>query len=187
MKLKLNNIKELKNALTSEAKPYSSLSEEEKNQYANGDLTWQAPLYVNRHKTIWWYLVIGLLVVGMLAYAILTAAWTFLMALVLFAGFYYYFNSQDIPDVSITVSSLGIKVGEKVYPYAMFKTFWIDHQPPISNEIHFIPNNNYKYELSLNLQAQDIKAVKEYLHQYLPEWADRQRTFTENIIHLIGL
>lgn len=186
-KVKLPRLNEVKSAFKSEATSFAALTSDQRNAYNQAIYAWQAPLYVNKRKPFWWYIVAAAVVIGLVVYGLVSGAWTLSMAIVLFVGVYYYFSNQEVPVVDIVLSEAGVRVGGKVYPYSMFRTFWVDYHPPVIQELHLIPNNNYKYELTLNLQGQNPAPIKAVLQQFMPEWADRQKTVTESLVHLIGL
>jgi len=179
--------KEIKAAMRSETKRFDELSVADQSAFNDAVLKWETPMYIHKHKPWWWVLAALLLVSGLVIYGLLANAWTFSVAVVVFAGVYYYFQHQESPILDIVFSSVGVKVGQKVYPYNMFKTFWVDYAPPHIQDLHLVPSNNYKYELTIHLNGQDPAQLKAALQQFLPEWIDRKKTITESIIHITGL
>ncbi|MBP7819297.1 hypothetical protein KA036_00480 [Candidatus Gracilibacteria bacterium] len=188
---KLPKFKDLAGATKSEAIALENLPEDLSEKLANELerplLAWQAPQYIRTHKPVWWYVAASMLVLGLFFYGIWSGGWTFSVAVVLFAGVYYIFLDQEPPVYEVKITEMGVRFGRKFYPYSMFKTFWVDYHLPHTRDLHLIPNNNYKYELTINLMEQNPVEVKAVLRRFLPEWVDRRKTFTESIIKISGL
>ncbi len=178
---------QLKSSIQSEAMQFKELSKTEQKAFEEAKLKWEAPLFVHKLRPFWWGPVAMFVVCALVVYGIVANSWLFSIAVILFAGFYYYFQQQEVPVVEISLNDFGIRVGNKVYSYNMFQTFWVDYQPPFHKEIHLIPNNRYKYELTLFLDDQDPQVISSFLNKKLPEWADKEKTLSEKINHLIGL
>jgi hypothetical protein len=174
-------------ALKERSKSYSELSAAEKNHFLEPLLSWKSPLYPTTQKTKGWY--IGLFTVtGLLAlYAIVTNAWSFAVVIVVAAGVYYYLNEQEVPIVDVAISDIGFLIGTRVFNFGDVKTFWLDYRPPFHKELHLILKNEYRQDIIISIHGMNPSELRRILTRYLPEWEEREKTFTENITHFLGL
>ena len=70
-------------------------------------LTWEAPEHPHHHRTRNWYICAGLCVFGCFAYSIYTAAWSFLIVMILCTGLYYYTHKEKPPHRRIRIWKRG--------------------------------------------------------------------------------
>ena len=174
-------------ALKEKSKQFSELSAGEKQHFTNPLVTWESPLYPSTIKNTNWYLGLFSATAILAIYGFLSNSWTFSVAIVIAAGVYYYLNEQDVPIVQVSVSEFGILVGNFVYPFSEIKTFWIAYNPPYHKELRIVLKNEYKPEVVISIHAINPTELRSVLTKYLPEWEEREKSFSENLTHFLGL
>lgn len=179
--------KKIVSAYKEKAKRFNELSPEDKTHYDAALLSWSSHLNQEYERGGKWYLLGGIGILLLAAYGILTNQWTFSVALIVFAGVYYFVSHQETPTIDVKVSDIGIKVGKRVYPYTELKTFWIEYNPPYFQNLHLIPDNQYKPEITVQIHQVNISDLRRILSRYLPEWKERKKTVSETIIQSLGL
>ncbi len=174
-------------AYKEKAKLYSELDEHQKKHYENPEMKWECFLYPEYIRTKKWYAGAITAVVLLVIYGLATNSWTFSIVVLITAGVYYYLHSDDTPVIEIKISDIGLKVGQRVYPFTDLKTFWIDYQPPNHQTLNLVNKNQYKEEVSVQMHGQNPSEVRRILTQYLPEWEEREKNLTESLTNFIGL
>lgn len=181
-------LKEIKSAYKSKAKQFSDLTNEQKEHFKTFKLlSWQTYLYPRYQKSKAWYVFTLLLVVALAAYGILTNSWTFSVVVIIAAAVYYASDSQENPLIEVIVSDMGVKVGNRVYPYTEIGTFWIDHNPPYVNDVHLVMKNQYKQDITIQIHNVNPSQIRLVLSKYLPEWKEREKNLGESITNALGL
>lgn len=148
---------------------------------------WKAPEYLQYHKGNKWFVVFSLIVGLFGMYALVMKDYLFATAILLF-GVVYCMTHRDKPEeVSIGLSKLGIKIGDRVYPYEQIKAFWIIYNPPYVQTINFRLAKKFLPDIEIYLHGQNPSQLREFLGHRIPEWVNRQETFTETLIRLMRL
>lgn len=161
--------------------------EAKKNRFDEPLLSWSAPLYHKQVRPKIWYIIAGVVAVGMLLYGLFFDAWTLSVLVLVVTGVFYLVDHKPAPEVIITISERGVLVGKRFYPMTMFQSFWIDYNPPAITDLHLVPNNNYKYELTVILTEQDPALIRRVLQRYIPELVDRSKSISESLSKIVGL
>ena len=92
-------------------------------------ISWKAPEHGFRQKGRDWYIVVGIIVLGGAAAAILLDNMLFAI-LVFISGATLALVSFKTPrDVKFELNSRGIVVEDKLYPFGTLEAFGIDHEP----------------------------------------------------------
>lgn len=181
------NPKKIIDSFQEKAKRFEDLSNEQQTHYDKALLSWSSHLAQDFERSPRWYMIGGTLVALLVLYSLFTGQWTFAAALTVFAGVYYYISVQETPTVEIKVSDIGIKVGKRVYPYTDLKTFWIEYNPPYFQNLHLVTRNKFKPEVSIQIHQINVSELRTILTRYLPEWTEKQSSFTDNITQSLGL
>jgi hypothetical protein len=148
-------------------------------------LHWQAPEFVKYEKTILWD-------IGILVIAALFAIWglwkgdiTIIALAVLAGGLLWYFGKKEPRDLSFDIRTDGIQVGELIYRYGNFASFWIFHDPPHINELVLRNKKNVAPLVHINLGDQDPEKVKKALKGLLKE-KEESYPLSHIFAHIIG-
>ncbi|MFH0905382.1 MAG: hypothetical protein V1826_01530 [bacterium] len=143
--------------------------------------TWQAKEFATTKRPLGWYAIAGLILIGVLAYAIYTRQWM-TGAVVLMLAVLIYLSQRMVPRIfDHQLTSLGVVVGERFYSYTNFKSFWVvlDSNAPVAN---LLPNRRVGLLLTLQLGGADIEKVRSILAEHVAEDAGRG----EDVIDKIG-
>ena len=103
-------------------------------------------------------------------------------------GGVYFISSQRKPKlVPVKISEIGIKIGQRLYPFSQISTFWIIYKPPRVATLNFRVNQGYVNDISVPLLNTDPSGVRNYLLQNLPEWEGKTESLFEVLTHLFKL
>lgn len=131
-------------------------------------ITWTASEYINHTRGAGWYLalVIGTIVLAAAVYLItkdyFAAGVVGIMGVVVAA-----FSTHKPKQVSYELSSFGLKAGEKVYPYSLFKSFTLIREGALSS-VNLIPIKRFMPPLSIYFEPADEQKIVATLGNHLP-------------------
>jgi hypothetical protein len=158
------------------------------NAYDQAVLSWEAPEFIQHEKSWLWFIFAGIVLVGFCAYAIYTDNWTLLIALIVLALLYMWQHFSTKPKMcEIVISRIGIKAGNKEYPYHEIKAFWILYNPPTIKQLHLRFNTGLKPDVILQLGEQEPGELREYLCSQIREVEGMQESMTDHLIRIFKL
>jgi len=132
-------------------------------------LEWQAPEFQKYEKGPLWFIIVGLIGLGIFAIALLMKNFIFAIMIIfaVFAIFVYAVKNPGL--VTFTLDGNGLTIGEKKYSYDGLKSFWIFFEPP---EIKELALNSKKWStplIRIPLGEQDPVAIRQALLKFIPE------------------
>ena len=143
-------------------------------------MSWEAPEHELREKTPDWYWAVGIIAFGFLILAILLKNFLFAI-LVLLGGFTVAMYGVKQPKiVNFAITSRGIKVEDKLYPYDNLQFFWINYDPPQVKELYIISKKKFVPQIFIPLGQADPNLVREHLMKFLEE-REIQESFVDVI------
>jgi hypothetical protein len=132
-------------------------------------LDWQTEEYEQQEKSSDWYWAIGIIALGFFVLAIILKNILFAL-LVILAGFSLaMFGAKKPRVVSFAITSRGLKIENKLYPYDELKSFWINYNPPHVKELYFISKKIFVPQISIPIGTADPNEVREHLLKFLEE------------------
>jgi hypothetical protein len=132
------------------------------------EVAWTASEFISHNKGAGWYatLIGGLAAMCVLVYiftrdiiSIVTIAVVFILFLII--------GASKPQQRHYSVDGQGITIGEKFYPYAMFKSFAVLHEGAIGS-VNFIPLKRFMPELSVYFAPEDEDRILDVLLSSLP-------------------
>lgn len=146
----------------------------------NETIQWQAPEHHYHEKTIDWYWVLGIIVVGLIIASIFLGNILFgiLMAIGGFALAIYGTKKPKMVDFSIDYR--GVKIDKNLFHFEDLKSFWVNHDDH-ENELLIESNKTLMPQISIILGDTDPIEVRRILLKYLKE-----EKITESIMKTIS-
>ena len=146
-------------------------------------IIWEAHEYDHRHKTPDWYWALGIVVIA-------GAVGTFLFGnfllsvLIVLGGFMLAIYAAKAPDiVRYELSSRGIRINDRLYPYASLDSFWVtDEENPkllLKSEKTFMPL------IVVPLGELDHDFVIEFLLNFIEE-EEQYEPITHKVMEYLG-
>ncbi len=134
----------------------------------NEFVSWTASEFVANHKSVGWYLLflLGLCLCGGLIYFIthdLISVFVIGIAGILFM----VLASRKPRQLTYKIDSQGVMIGEKFYPYSLFKSFGVG-QEGVIGAIHLTPLKRFMPELSIYYPPDEEGRILDTLAEYLP-------------------
>jgi len=138
---------------------------------------WIAPEFKQQKKDRSWFLVSGLIAIGLFAWAIFTK--NFLFAILV--GLSYFsiavYAVKKPRNIEIAITPKGVKVDGTLYEYDNLRSFWIFYNPPEVRELSLRSKKTIMPYVKIPLGEINPVEVRRTLIKYLPE-----RKQTESII-----
>ena len=138
------------------------------------NIAWEFPEYEKHDRSRSWYIIAGIIALGLIIYAIVAANYFFALIIIL-TGFLLIFLGHEEPlTIKFSLEPTGIRLMDKFYGYEKFKNFSIVYKPEdrIKN-IYFEFKNGLQPHLSIPLEKTNPIIVRNYLLHYLLENLDR--------------
>lgn len=155
--------------------------------YDSAVFEWQAPEYHKHHKGAVWFIIAGLIAFGLVVYGVVTAGWTFSVAILIFSGVYLLIHSQEPKKIPVKISPMGIKMGNHYVPYSDIRAFWIVYHPPMIKTLNFRTVHPLLPDMMLSLEHHDPSEIRDYLSTQIPEWEGKAESFSNTLVRLLRL
>lgn len=129
---------------------------------------WQASEYIYREKNRLWYIIFGIVVVGLIALAILVfRSYTFAILIPVMAVALVVYSRRAPPMHNYNLSRKGLHVNDKLYPYEQFKEFGLIHGDD-QFSVMLVPRERFKPGLTVYFPEDVGEAVVDMLAARLP-------------------
>ncbi|MFA6992631.1 MAG: hypothetical protein WC269_05155 [Candidatus Gracilibacteria bacterium] len=147
--------------------------------FDNAVISWVAPEYLRHKRGKIWKVLMTAAVIAAVVIGVLQNAWTFSLAIVTFVAVYYLINREHPKNVEVIVSNIGIKVGERKYPYGKIKAFWINYNPPLVKTLNIRVHGDLALDIAIQLNDQDPSVIREILIEKIPELEGQKENLTD--------
>lgn len=151
----------------------------------NVPLQWSALMHPEHERTSRWYVAAGLCALALIAYAIWTAAWSFVVVIVMIAIAYVWLRSTPPAMGTIRIDEDGVTWHGKLLPWDSLKDFWIVRLPGYT-ELH-MARKRVGGEIIIqtgNIPSPELIAT---LSQFLEQRQDQGERLIDKIIRLAKL
>ena len=146
-------------------------------------LSWAAPEQPTHVRSTLWYIVAGVFFASLLAYSIMTQAWTFTVVLVLSVGAYGYAHRKAPPLRRINVSERGIIWGKTFISWLRCEGFWL-LQGPGYVELHVELKDGRTRHLVIQTGEADPVQIYTVFSRFIPLFPDRHEKLLDAIIRI---
>ena len=141
---------------------------------------------IPRGKT--WYIVAGLVVAGLLIFALSTGSWTMAIAFIMLVIVFMLVEKRDPRKVKVVISDMGIQYKGRFHPYHHINAFWMVYHPPYVRVLYLRLNTGRSYKLiRIELNHQKPQEVRELLLRELPEIEGAQEPFSDLMARILRL
>lgn len=155
--------------------------------FDNAVISWIAPEHIRHKRGRLWKVIVAALLIAAIVTGIAHQAWTFSLAIVVFAIVYYLLNREPAKDVKVSISDIGIKVGKRKYPFTRIKSFWLVYEPPYTKSLYVKVDGELVVDVSIQLNKQDPSEVREFLIEKIPEREGHNQPLAELFSRLLKL
>jgi cell division protein FtsW (lipid II flippase) len=156
------------------------------NQDSQNTISWEANEFKEYTKNTGWYAGVVLITVILVGLAVWQKDVFGAISLIVIAGIVLFLLNRRPGRILISLTPKGIFFGESFISYKNIRHFWIveaDHHRTVNLETTAYLNRVQMLEL----EDQDMEAVRFYLSQYIPEHEGKQETLAQQFMHRFHL
>lgn len=155
--------------------------------YDHAKIAWIAPETIIHQRGPIWKIVTGLLVLAVIAWGIYSGAWTFSLAIGVFAIAYYIIHLEHPKAIEIKISEIGIKVGYRKFSYSQIKAFWILYDPPYVQTLSIRVHGQITDDITIQLYDQSPAEIREFLMTKIPEMEGQTEKLSDIFLRLFKI
>jgi len=132
-------------------------------------ITWQAPEYFVFKKTVGWYTTISTLTLAIsLFFWFVLHKWLPVIVTLFSASLLFYYGNLEPRIITYSISSAGIKISRRFYPWPKLKSFWFI-ATKAGIVLYLETTNRFQPSLIVQLGNQNPDEIRLALAKYLPE------------------
>ena len=144
-------------------------------QRSDEPVTWTASEFIAHHKTSGWYFGVMLSAVILCgAVYLLTKDIISIATITIVVILFMVISSSKPKQQAYSVNSQGISIGQKFYPYSLFKSFMIAYDGPIGS-ITFEPLKRFMPEITIYFAPEDEQRIVDVLGGSLPNGQRKEK------------
>jgi hypothetical protein len=136
---------------------------------SSGALTWTAPEYVRRPKSVRWYAIAAALLSIMVAYALFTESPIMAITFILIGFTGYLVFEKEPADLSFAITQEGIRADREFYEFENIHSFSIVRQNDGTSSISLHTDADIVPYVRIPLGGQDAEVFRDILSDYLEE------------------
>ncbi len=149
-------------------------------------LEWQAPARPNYVRSQRWYTVSGIFCVVMIAYGILSDAWSLSVVFAFIPALYYLMRNQNHRMHTIRILEDGIDFDGQLTPWGQYERFWI-LQGDDYFELHVEKLKRGTAELVILTGPIDPYVLRDTLGQFIPQIGHQKERILDAFIRFCKL
>lgn len=149
-------------------------------------ITWQAPRVHNHERSPTWYLIGGIAVIACTVFGVLTGAWSLAIVCILCGALYFLVRDHQFPDISCTLTSTGVNMGETYMSWEQVKGYWFIVTPTYT-ELHIVPLAARMPDLVIQTGSIPIMDIRAFLSGKTKEMHEKQERIFDILLRLSKL
>lgn len=135
---------------------------------------WRITEYERYDRSNRWYIVISVIGVVLVLYGLWDSNFLFSLIIMLAAIILFLWSHQEPTAVVFQITTTGIVVGNRLYPYNELENFYIVYEPPEVKMLFISPKSTFRPTLRIPLDDQNPLQIRQTLRQFLAEDIDKE-------------
>lgn len=149
--------------------------------------SWAGPNFIQTERTMKWYIVAGLLIMGVIGYSAWQQDWFMIgIVVIVSAILFWYIHSMVPQEVAYKITPMGVSVDSKFYPFSEMHSFWMVYNQSVKS-LYIVFNKKYLPALTINIEKLDPLILRGYLLKKLPEQESRGESLVDKFTRIAGL
>ena len=134
-----------------------------------------------------WYLVAGIIGVGIITFGVLSQSTTLTIAFLLFVAVYWLLHHHEARILAIAVTQHGIRIEEERFiPFNEISEFWIIHNPPFVSDLKLKIVRKWNSVHTIHIFGQDPTELRYLLSPHVKE-VEHKETLCDLIVRALRL
>ena len=147
-------------------------------------VSWEASEFIEHEKSAMWYIQFSLAALVVISLIYFLTRDIISVAALGFVAIIFMFVAGRKPRVlSYSIDSQGVHIGNKIYPFSMFKSFTVIEEEAI-NSITLLPLKRFMPSISLYYEPSEEQKIIDTLSLALP-YEDRQQDVVDKFMRKI--
>lgn len=156
-------------------------------QVASSDIqvSWTASEFIAYQKNAGWYVLafLAIIVLAAITYFITRGDIVSTGSVIIIGILFVVLASRKPRVLTYQISSSGVKIGEKLYPFSQVKSFALIDEGTFQS-ISLMPLKRFMPSISMYFEPQDEQKILLALGAYLPQ-EQRKQEFVDRLMHKI--
>ncbi len=147
-----------------------------------------SPEFLDYPRGPLWYLVAGIIGVGIITFGVLSHSITLTIAFLLFVAVYWLMHRHEarILEVAITQHGVRIEQNDEFIPFGEIEEFWIIHNLPFVSDLKLKTKRQWSSVRTIHIFGQNPEEIRALLKPHLKE-VERAETLNDLIIRALRL
>ena len=145
-------------------------------EYGNIAYEWDFPEFIHYDRSKWWYIIAGLIIIGLLVFAFMTLNLLFGILVVMVSAVVFYLQNHHPKILNIKITDLGIVIENLFYPYEEMRSFWIVSDNIDGNSLYIEFKSFSIPRLSIPFVDIDPVRLQAYVAQFIDIDQEREST-----------
>lgn len=164
--------------------PEEELTKTNDDDFGEVFFQWEIPEFIRYPRSLFWYLAIIIVGIGIIIYSIFTANYLFALIVIL-AAFIIFLKDYVSPGALLfQITEDGIFVGNQFISYDKLKNFYIIYDPPAVKKIFFRMRGFYP-TISIPLDNKNPLLIRKKLSEYLKEDIEKKHQSIDDQLETI--
>ena len=161
---------------------------QEQMDYGKVHYEWDFPEYTKHERTIVWYIVAGIVVLGILIFSFVTANILFAVLTIMVIIILVFMQQREPRILNFKITDEGLVIENRFYAYDEIKSFWIVYELPHLKNLYFEFKSLVVPRLTVPYDDIDPNRLQSFLAQYIEIDDEREgEPVSESISRLLRL
>ncbi len=161
---------------------------QEINPYGQTIIGWEVDEYTRHQRSVFWYIAITIIGVGLIIYALMTANFLFAVIILMFGIISFLSGMREPQRIEVVITNMGALIGPTFYPFKDLRNFSIVYEPPEVKTLYIDFHSGWRPFMSVSLEETDPNVVREALLPYVTEDLKRNdETLTDMLTRMYKL
>lgn len=150
-------------------------------------LSWNGESFDYAEKGVIWYMAAAAIILAIIGYFVWQRDWFSVgITVVVSAVLFWYVATARPKSVNYAITSFGIQVGERFYPFSDIHSFWLNYTPKVQ-KLNFVFTKKYLPTLVVDISNTEAQKVKIILSRKIPEQPGRTENILDRVIRALKL
>lgn len=148
-------------------------------------ITWEAPAHQHFEKTGDWFWALGIVVLSAGIAAFFFGNFLLAILILVAGGIMALLANREPEMVAYAVTSRGLRVGDRLYPYSTLEAFYIDEDHEHGPQLFARSKKLFMHLITMPIPEENIEDIEDILETKLPE-EEIEEPIATKILEIFG-